>query len=129
MDYSDYLKEEEEFEKYRLNMVKLCREVERGITEDLHLSLDGKSHLSFNDDVIKPYNDKYNVFNGGDLTFFINARNMFMHGDYKYECVKYVVSEHFKGSLNDVSFAKETYGHFCNLLESMRKKTGLRIDI
>lgn len=129
MDYSDYLKEEEEFEKYRLNMVKLCREVERGITEDLHLSLDGKSHLGFNDDVIKPYNDKYNVFNGDDLTFFINARNMFMHGDYKYECVKYVVSEHFKGSLNDVSFAKETYGHFCNLLESMRKKTGLRIDI
>lgn len=117
--YSDYLKEEDIFEKCRIKMVERCRSIEERIVGMLSLELKGdKTHFRFNKDIVTPYNDIH-VFTSDELSFFIWARNMFMHSQYKDVCVKFVYNEINGGRFNGPFFAEEIYKHFDELANKM----------
>lgn len=124
VDYNNYLREEDIFEDCRIKMVKLCREIEDKIVhvfysdEDLKNKLLNVKYFRFGD-VIKQYNDKYSVLDSDEMDFFIQARNMFMHSNYKDECVKYVYEKYFNGSLDDLSFAEKIYERFVELYDKL----------
>ena len=117
--YSDYLKEEDIFEKCRIKMVERCRSIEERIVGMLSLELKGdETHFSFNEDIVTPYNDIH-VFTSDELSFFIWARNMFMHSQYKDVCVEFVYNEINGGRFNGPFFAEEIYKHFDELANKM----------
>ena len=135
--YSDYLKEEEIFEKCRIKMVERCRSIEERIVGMLSLELKGeKPNFNFTN-IIKKCNkrlkdENLNAFDKMELEFFKNARNMFMHSEYKDVCVEFVYNEINGGRFNGPFFAEEIYKHFdelANKMECSMKKLAIKNNL
>lgn len=122
IDYADYLKEEDNYEKYRICMVKICQDIENHIVNLLDLKLKkGETHFNFRRRIIMPYNERYKVLSKEEKKFIIDVRNMFMHSEYKDEYINYAIDHDYGGKLTDVFFSEKIYGHFVELVEKIKK--------
>lgn len=129
IDYADYLQEEDNFEKYRICMVKICQDIEDRIVKLLDLELaEGDTNFNFNSQIITPYNERYKILSKDEESFIIDTRNMFMHSEYKDLDVNYVIDHDYGGKLTDVFFSEKIYGHFVGLVEKIGKDIEKRTE-
>lgn len=106
IDYKSYINEEECFDKCRVQAVKLCHELEKKLLEKGLISdSPNKGYYPFSEliDIIV-HRVSNNNFNSN---FINNARNMFLHNEYKKVCINNV----------EIMIAEKVYNLFSKNLE------------
>lgn len=92
INYNDYCKEEEYFDICRIQMVKLCHELEEKLLEKGIITESPNSGYYPFADLVQRIINQGVVIRSSDVKFILEARNMFLHNEYKQYCVNSINS-------------------------------------